>query len=565
MKLLLTKKANSRFIYAGIGAIIAMVIQSSAAVSVMSIGFVNADMINLSQATAVIMGANFGCSIIGILASLESLNINVYFSFISFIGIILTFIKKEKIKCIGGIICGLGMIFIALNLMKESCDHDSFKNVLRNTFEKINFPLALILIGTFFTAFIQSSSAMTGLIIVMVQGGSMDMKSGLFIILGANVGTSATTIISTIGKSINSRRTGIIYLLFKVFGTTIFSIITWIFSKDIIKLLEKINNNRAMQIAWFNVLFKLLSTLISLPIINIFVLIATKIIKGEKEKNNKKEWRKAFKYINKRFLKVPTIAEEQIRKEIKIIIDLSKRNMDINILELLEQNNQYNEEINVTNDLINYLNFESLKFLVKINETLKEKIPEEINDNFLLLNHLIKINKYIKEISEINITMKNKEIKFDINSIKNLKNLNELINKIFDLTIKSIDNIQKNKEVENMIIIEKIKILKNNLFQENYINTITGKISISLGFNIISILSNFEKIYINLEKMIEILKREKANLKNKSFEHRNDYDILLIKHKNSLQINSNTRNHLSLDSDSLKDANTNDKINKSIN
>ena len=136
MKLLLTKKANSRFIYAGIGAIIAMVIQSSAAVSVMSIGFVNADMINLSQATAVIMGANFGCSIIGILASLESLNINVYFSFISFIGIILTFIKKEKIKCIGGIICGLGMIFIGLNLMKKSCDHESFKKVLRSTFEK---------------------------------------------------------------------------------------------------------------------------------------------------------------------------------------------------------------------------------------------------------------------------------------------------------------------------------------------------------------------------------------------------------------------------------------------
>ena len=228
MKLLLTKKANSRFIYAGIGAIIAMVIQSSAAVSVMSIGFVNADMINLSQATAVIMGANFGASIIGILASLDSLNINVYFCFISFIGIILTFIKKEKIKSIG-IICGLGMIFIALNLMKESCDHDSFKDVLRSTFEKIDFPIALILIGAFFTAFIQSSSAMTGLIIVMVQGGSMDMKSGLFIVLGANVGTSATTIISTIGKSINSRRTGIIYLLFKIFGTTIFSIFTWIY------------------------------------------------------------------------------------------------------------------------------------------------------------------------------------------------------------------------------------------------------------------------------------------------------------------------------------------------
>ena len=136
MKLLLTKKANSRFIYAGIGAIIAMVIQSSAAVSVMSIGFVIADMINLSQASAVIMGANFGSSIIGVIATLDSLNINVYFSFISFIRIVFGFFKKEKLKVIGGIICGLGMILIGLNLMKESCDHDSFKSVLRDTLKK---------------------------------------------------------------------------------------------------------------------------------------------------------------------------------------------------------------------------------------------------------------------------------------------------------------------------------------------------------------------------------------------------------------------------------------------
>ena len=241
--------------------------------------------------------------------------------------------------------------------------------------------------------------------------------------------------------------------------------------------------------------------------------------------------------------------------------------MDINILELLEQNNHHNEEISVTDDLINHLNFESLKFLVKINETLKEKLPEEINEDFLLLNHLIKINKYIKEIYETNITMKNKEIKFDIKEIENLKNLNELIKKLFDLTINSIDNIQKNKQIENMIILEKIKILNNSLFQENYMNTINGKISVLLGCNFINILSNFEKIYKNLEKMIAIFKRVKVNLKNKSSELRDDYDVLVVthnKHKNSLDINSNTRNHLSLDNGSLKDVNTNDKINKSI-
>ena len=157
-----------------------------------------------------------------------------------------------------------------------------------------------------------------------------------------------------------------------------------------------------------------------------------------------------------------------------------------------------------------------------------------------------------------------KLIKFDENSIKNLKNLNELINKLFDLTIKSVDNIHENKKIEYMTIVEKIKYMKNNLFQENYMNTLTGKISVSLGFNFIFILSNYEKIYLNLEKMIAVLKKE-LNLKNKSFEHRKDYDILLIKHKNSMKTNSTSRNHLSSESDSKKDIITNDKLNKSFN
>ena len=567
MKLLLTKKANSNIIYAGIGAIIAMVIQSSAAVSVMSIGFVNADMINLSQATAVIMGANFGSSIIGVLASLDSLNINVYFSFISFAGIVFTFFKKEKLKTIGGIICGLGMIFIGLNLMKESCNHDSFKDILRSTLEKIDFPLALLLIGLLFTSLIQSSSAMTGLIIVMVQGGSMDMKSGLFIILGANIGSCSTAIISTLGKSLNSRRTGIICLMFKTFGTFVFTVITWLFDSKIIKILEKINKNPAMQIAWFNVFFKLFSTLISLPIIKIFVLISTKIIKGEHDKNKVKQWRKAFNHINRRFLKVPEIAEEQIKKEIKDIMDLSRKNMNINVSELLEQNNHYTEEIYVTNDLINFLNFDLVKFLVKLSQQVKSELSDETTNNFLLLNHIIKINRYIAEINEINIAMKNKEIKFDENSIKSINSLNELINQLFDLAIKYIDNIQDNKNGSYMAITEKFKYLKNNLFQEKSNNIITGKISVALGFKFIFIISNFEKICTNLERSILVLKKEKLNIKNKSFEQRKDYDILLIKHKhkNSMQTDSTSRNRLSLKSDSSNVVHIGDKINKSIN
>ena len=557
MKLLLTKKASNNLIYAGIGTIIAMVIQSSSAVSVMSIGFVNADILNLSQATAVIMGANFGSSIIGVLASLDSLNIDVYFSFVSFIGIVFSFFKKEKLKIIGGIICGLGMIFIGLNLMKESCDHDSFKKVLRDILEKIEFPLALLLLGLVFTALIQSSSAMTGLIIVMVQGGSMNMRSGLFIIIGSNIGTSATAIISTIGKSLNARRTGIIHLIFKIFGTFIFTIFVWIFNSEIINFLEKLNNKPAMQLAWFNVFFKLVSTLISLPLINILIFISTKIIKGENDKNKKKQWKKAFNHINKRFLKVPVIAEQQIKKEIKDIIALSKENMDINIKELLEQKSQYIEEINIRNEVINYLNNESLKFLIKLSKEINEKTHEEIRYIFLLLNHIIKINMNIQEIYQINKLMKKEGIKFKENAIDNLNNISEFILKLFELTIKYIEN----KKGEHLFIIEKIKYLENKLLQENYNEIIKGEKSVSLGLYFISLISFLVNISFNLEKIISIFKQEIINTKNKSFEHIKDC-ILLIRDTNS---NSSNRNQMSLETSSIKNAYANEKINQSIN
>ena len=557
MKLLLTKKASNNLIYAGIGTIIAMVIQSSSAVSVMSIGFVNADILNLSQATAVIMGANFGSSIIGVLASLDSLNIDVYFSFVSFIGIVFSFFKKEKLKIIGGIIWGLGMIFIGLNLMKESCDHDSFKKVLRDILEKIEFPLALLLLGLVFTALIQSSSAMTGLIIVMVQGGSMNMRSGLFIIIGSNIGTSATAIISTIGKSLNARRTGIIHLIFKIFGTFIFTIFVWIFNSEIINFLEKLNNKPGMQLAWFNVFFKLVSTLISLPLINILIFISTKIIKGENDKNKKKQWKKAFNHINKRFLKVPVIAEQQIKKEIKDIIALSKENMDINIKELLEQKSQYIEEINIRNEMINYLNNESLKFLIKLSKEINEKTHEEIRYIFLLLNHIIKINMNIQEIYQINKLMKKEGIKFKENAIDNLNNISEFILKLFELTIKYIEN----KKGEHLFIIEKIKYLENKLLQENYNEIIKGEKSVSLGLYFISLISFLVNISFNLEKIISIFKQEIINTKNKSFEHIKDC-ILLIRDTNS---NSTKRIRMSLESSSIKNECINEKINQSIN
>ena len=280
---------SNRFAGVGIGALVTIIIQSSSATTVMTIGFVNANTMDLRQAAAVIMGANIGTTVTGILASLQSLNLSIYLSFLTFIGVVLMFFKKDKIKNAGGIICGLGMIFIGLTVMSNSCEDESIKKTLRNGLEKINFPLFLLFLGIIFTALMQSSSAMTGLIIVMVQSKTMEMSNALFIVLGANIGTCVTALISTIGTSINAKRTGIIHLLFNIFGTIFFTIAVWCLKDYIVTFLEQITSKPAMQIAWFHVFFNIITTLLLLPLINLLVYISCKIIKGKNDNNYNKK------------------------------------------------------------------------------------------------------------------------------------------------------------------------------------------------------------------------------------------------------------------------------------
>ena len=563
MRRLLGKITNNRFAGVGIGAIVTMIIQSSAATTVMVIGFVNADTMNLHQATAVIMGANIGTTITGILASLQSLNLSIYFSFLAFIGVVLMFFKKDLLKNIGGIICGLGMIFIGLDVMSDSCKDDSIKSVFRKGLEKMDFPLALLLLGIVFTALMQSSSAMTGLIIVMVQGGSMEMSSALFIILGSNIGTCVTALISTIGTSINARRTGIIHLLFNCFGTILFVIILVIFKKNIIEFLKIITNKPAMQIAWFHVFFNIITTLILLPLINILVIVACKIIKEKNGKNveNKKP-AKGFKFINKRFLFAPDIAVEQIKKEIKNMANLARKNLSRSISELLEQNSEYIEEISAREDLIDFLNIETTKFLVKITPSINEKTAEDISKYFHLLNDIERIGDHAKKILDESKDMRNKGIKFSTEAINEFNKAYEIIDKLFELSIKAFEyNTQKGIE-DHSILLERFKNIEKEYVQNHFERLRQGKCSMELGSFYTSVFAHFNSISSHLENIISAFKAEQEILKNNTFDYNKGY-ALVISQNNKSRIDdiSTSRKNLSSEN-SLRDHF--EKINKSI-
>ena len=559
MRRLLAKITDNRFAGVGIGAVVTMIIQSSAATTVMVIGFVNAETMNLHQATAIIMGANIGTTITGILASLQSLNLSLYFSFLTFIGVILMFFKKDFLKNLGGIISGLGMIFIGLDIMSDSCKDDSIKDVFKSGLEKIDFPLALIFLGIVFTAIMQSSSAITGLVIVMVQGNSMEMGSALFIMLGANIGTCVTALISTIGTSINAKRTGIIHLLFNLFGTVIFTIFIWILKNQVIELLGKITNKRAMQIAWFHLFFNIITTLILLPLINILVLVACKIIK---EKNGRLEKKpiKAFKYINKRFLFAPDIAAEQIKKEIKNMAELAKKNLERSITELLEQSSEYIEEISAREDLIDFLNIETTKFLVKLTPSINEKTAEDVSTYFHLLNDIERIGDHAKIILDESNEMRKKGIKFSQDAKEEFRKVFDIIEKLFDLSIKAFDNNTHKGLEDHSMLIEQFKEMEKDYVQNHFQRLTKGKCSMELGSFYTSTFAHFNSIISHLGNIIESFKVQKDMLRNNTFDNKKGYALVINQSSSKIDDTSSTRKNIT----DLSISENSDKMNKSI-
>ncbi|MEG0688558.1 MAG: Na/Pi symporter, partial [Hungatella sp.] len=210
MKDILERLTANRFLGVMVGAAITAIIQSSSATTVMVVGFVNAGLMNLNQAVWLIMGANIGTTITG---QLIALDVGFYAPLIAFAGVVMVlFIKNKKIQNIGGIIAGLGVLFIGMGMMSNAMlplrDSQTFVNLMT----KFSNPLLGILAGAAFTAVIQSSSASVGILQALAMSGLIGLDGAVFVLFGQNIGTCITAVLAAIGTSRNAKRTTIIHL-----------------------------------------------------------------------------------------------------------------------------------------------------------------------------------------------------------------------------------------------------------------------------------------------------------------------------------------------------------------
>ena len=348
LKTLLGKISNSRFSGVGIGAGVTAIIQSSSATSVMVIGLVNAGVMTLMQATPIIMGANIGTTITGVLVALKNDYFNMAMYLLAFAGVMMGFVKEEKVKLTGSLCCGLGMIFVGLNIMssEQAFGNPLVEAMFTGIFSTVNHPLLLILVGVIFTALIQSSSAATGVVITMVGTGVLPLDLALFIILGANIGTCVTALLAAVGANANSKRVALIHFTFNTIGTAIFAAIIWIFKDPMINLLISLFPGEdamslQMRVSAFHVVFNVSTTLVLLPFVKQLVQYSTMIIKDQKEA----EEVRTLRYVDDRLLTTPPVALMQVKKEMNYMIDLVEENLKTSFVAIKTGSLEYEQQI----------------------------------------------------------------------------------------------------------------------------------------------------------------------------------------------------------------------------
>jgi len=334
LKGVLNKTSSSPLVGVGIGCAVTAVIQSSAATSVMLVGLVNAGVLGLLQAAYMIMGANIGTTITAQIASLQAFDVSVFLMLFAPIGLIMRLVaKKGKTKALGDVLFGLGMMFIALSLMSGAIKDMNNTAFFTKMLPSIKNPLLLLITGIITTVMLQSSSALTGVLIALSIAGVTIGNGGnsmYYIILGSNIGTCSTALMSTFGANSNGKRAALIHLMFNVIGSLLFFIFLIIYKDFATDVMEKLFTKSSTQIAMFHTFFNTITTILLLPFAKYMVKAANLLVK---EKDKKYQ----FKYIDDRLLNTPFMATSMLNKEIAELLLKVETAMNVAIDDYIKQ------------------------------------------------------------------------------------------------------------------------------------------------------------------------------------------------------------------------------------
>ena len=477
-----------------VGAVFTAVVQSSSATTVMVVGFVNAGIMNLTQAVGIIMGANIGTTIT---AQIVSLKLTVVAPIAVGIGVVVMLASNNaKHKKYAQIFIGFGILFMGLDVMKDAVkplrSYQGFTDLLLSFGNpNISDTFLAIFTGFVITAVVQSSSATTGILIALASAGMLPISAAFPVLLGTNIGTCVTAMISSIGANKTAKRAAIVHLLFNVIGTLLFVVMFLIFKESMIDLLRNTADSSERQLANAHTIFNIVNTLVLLPFSGILVYMAERILPFDPED----EEIEGIKYLDERFLETPSIAITQVIKEINHMGDLATKSLSKSIKSFLNADIKLADETFRLEKSINQMEHSITYYLVRLSNTsISIQDREKIDGLFSIINDIERVGDHAENLAEFAQYRIENNLKFSDKALEEISEMSYLALKAIDEALTSLENIDFARAKLVIQWENEIDIMEKSL-RKKHIKRLNGqKCDPASGVIFLDLISNLERI-----------------------------------------------------------------------
>lgn len=505
LKRLFASASGSDLVGVGIGAIGTAAIQSSGATTVMVLGFVNAGVMTLHQAATVIYGANIGTTITGQIVALglygkDSISTTIVFSAFAGIGaFMMSFAKSDKMRTLGGVIAGFGMLFVGLSMMSSSMESFAYLDSVKNFLAGIKNVVLLVIVGAVLTAIVQSSSVMTSVAITMVVAGLISLDQGIYITMGSNIGSCVVAILAALSSGKNAKRTALVHLLFNVGGVLLFliagQIITVASGGDFTygKLFRSLFPTAPqLQLAMFHTFFNVLCALVMLPLTDRLLGLVTRLI-PEKDETDPDAPR--LYYISDHLLSTPVIALQQLKNEIFNMAGIAMENYRAALGMFEKQNTKGIVRFRKNEQELNFLNQQLQEYLAKLSgATFNEEDATFMAKSFHVINDLERIGDYAENITEYAEQMIEEGSKISETARDEMKRLLGTIEELYSRSLRAYTErdfkaLKDAKELE-----ERVDDLTEEMAQNHIERAKRGECELNTGAFYLSLISDSERV-----------------------------------------------------------------------
>ena len=471
-----------------LGVLVTVVIQSSSATTVMVMGFINAGIMDLAQATGVIFGANIGTTITSVLIALDVSGIAPFCLFLG--AFLMLYSKKKQTKHIGQIILGFGLLFQGLHTMsgamKPLKDVIWFQDFIMNA----KNPMLGILVGAVLCAVIQSSSAAVGILQALAMQGLMPLYFASFLICGVNIGSAMPTILASMNARNNAKRAAMIYLINNVVGAVIMTVVTLAFPYT--QFIESIIPDPMFQVSVVHIIFKVVSAAVLLPLTNQVVKLTYLLVPKQKHEDACR-----LEYIDVHLVSSPSVTLLQIRNEVERMAELVRTNIQLSTSALLSSQVADAKPIEDNEAVIDYLTDAISDFLVKLNvREMNDGDAQYVNRVFQTLSDLERIGDYAEKLLHLTEQQEEKKVVYSASALQELAVINDNATQLFDNAVAGF--YRQDVHLDQLKRMAKTQRQLRKLTNQSQLNHMerlrTGQCSVEAGILFGEILNSLSRI-----------------------------------------------------------------------